>query len=91
MIDDPMIGRLLGPNITGGEGGRTADFGPADWDRIVRHGIQPDGHPAFMPSEDFRSMSDQELSDIIAYVRSRPTVDATVPPPAPGPPCTRAG
>jgi len=85
MIDDPMIGRLLGPNITAGEGGRTASFRPADWDRIVRHGIKPDGHPAFMPSEDFQSMSDQELSDIVAYIRSRPTVDATVSPPAPGP------
>ncbi len=85
MIDDPMIGHFLGPNITAGAGGRTSGFGPADWDRIVRHGIKPDGHPAVMPSEDFRLMSDQELSDIIAYIRSRPTVDDTVPPPAPGP------
>src|SRR5262245_30259752 len=45
MIDDLAIGRLLGPNLTGGAGGRTAGFRPADWDRIVRHGVKPGGTP----------------------------------------------
>lgn len=85
MVDDPMIGTLLGPNITAGEGGRTADYGPADWDRIVRHGVLADGRPAAMPSTDFLRMSDQELSDIVAYIGSQPTVDNTVPPPSLGP------
>lgn len=85
MVDDPMIGRLLGPNITSGEGGRTAGYGPADWDRIVRHGLKPDGTPAAMPSQDFARMSDQELSDIVAYIRTLPPVDATVEPPSLGP------
>ncbi len=85
MMNDAAIGRILGPNITAGKGGRTATYTPADWDRIVRHGIKPDGHPAFMPSEDFILMSDQELSDIIAYVRSLPAVDAEVPAPTFGP------
>ena len=79
MVDNFMIGRLLGPNITAGPGGRTANFTAADWDRIVRHGIRSDGLPAVMPSEEFQKMSDQELSDIVAYIRSQPTVDATVP------------
>ena len=35
----------------------------------------PDGRPAAMPSEDYFGMSDQELSDIIAYIRSQPPVD----------------
>lgn len=80
MVDDPMLGTLLGPNITAGSGGKTASYGPADWDRMVRHGVKPDRSPGAMPSEDFRRMSDQELSDIVAYIRSMPTVDATVPP-----------
>jgi len=85
MVDDPMIGRLLGPNITAGAGGMTAAYTAADWDRIVRHGIRPDRTGAAMPSEDFQRMSDRELSDVIAFIRSMPTVDATVPPVALGP------
>lgn len=85
MVDDPMLGRLLGPNITSGPGGKTAAYTPADWDRIVRHGVKPDGKPAAMPSEDFKSMSDEELSDIISFIRSKPPVDATVPPVSLGP------
>jgi cytochrome c5 len=85
MIDDPAIGRLLGPNLTGGSGSRTVGYRPADWDRIVRHGILPDGRPAAMPSEDFYRMSDQELSDIVVFVQARPPVDNDVPPPTLGP------
>ncbi len=85
MVDDPMLGRILGPNITAGAGGRTAAYTPADWDRIVRHGVLPDGRPALMPSEDFRLMSDEELSDIVAYVRSRSPVNDTVAPVTLGP------
>lgn len=85
MIDDPAIGSVLGPNLTLGRGGRGADFTMADWDRIVRHGVKPDGTPAVMPSEDFFKMSDAELSDIVAYVRALPPVDAVVPAPSFGP------
>ena len=79
MIDDPAIGRVLGPNLTGGKGSRTAGFGPADWDRAVRHGILRDGRPSMMPSVDFQRMSDHELSDIVVLVQSRPPVDKDVP------------
>ncbi len=85
MVDDPMIGRILGPNITSGNGGRTADYTAGDWDRIVRHGVRPDGTPAAMPSADFQRMSDHELSDILAYIHSLPTVDASVAPVQLGP------
>jgi cytochrome c553 len=85
MIDAFPIGTLLGPNITTGKGSRTVDYKPADWDRIVRHGVLPNGKPAVMPSEDFKLMSDQELSDIIAYIRSRPPVDNVVAAPSFGP------
>jgi len=80
MVDDPLIGRLLGPNITEGQGSRSLGFEPSDWDRVVRHGLRSDGTPALMPSEDFQGMSDQELSDIVAYLRSQPPVDNSVPP-----------
>jgi cytochrome c553 len=85
MIDDPMIGRLLGPNITAGQGSRTRSYAPADWDRAVRHGVLADGRPSAMPAEDFQLMSDQELSDIVAYIRSMPPVDNEVQPVRLGP------
>ena len=79
MVDAFPIGTLLGPNLTLGTGSRTADFQPRDWDRSVRHGVLKDGHPAVMPSEDFQRMSDQELSDVVSYIRSLPPVNNTVP------------
>lgn len=79
MIDAFPIGTLLGPNLTSGAGGRTAAYTAADWDRIVRHGILPDGRPSVMPSTDFELMTDQELSDIVAYIQSFPPVDNEVP------------
>lgn len=75
MVDEPAMGRLIGPNLTTGAGSVTVAYTVADWDRIVRHGIRRDGRPALMPSEDFVGMSDRELSDIIAYARSLPPVD----------------
>jgi mono/diheme cytochrome c family protein len=79
MVDAFPLGSLLAPNLTLGTGSRTADFAPRDWDRIVRHAVLSDGRGAVMPSEDFQHMSDQELSDIISYIRSLPPVDNTVP------------
>lgn len=85
MIDDPAIGRILGPNLTAGEGGVVGGYTLADWDRKVRHGVNPGGWGGPMPSEDFWAMSDQELSDIVALIRSSPPVDNTVPPVSLGP------
>ena len=85
MVDAFPLGRFLGPNLTSGRGSRTLDYEPADWDRIVRHGVLPDGRPAAMPSEDYKLMSDQELSDVVAYIRSMPPVDNQVPKSSLGP------
>lgn len=85
MLDSRILGTFLGPNLTTGRGSRTLDYDASDWDRAVRHGVAPDGHPTVMPAEDFQLMSDQELSDIVAYVRSLPPVDREVAPPRLGP------
>jgi len=78
MMDFAPIARLYGPNLTLGAGSRTRAYGAADWDRIVRHGILPDGRPAAMPSGDFAKMTDQELSDIVTFLRAQPPVDREV-------------
>lgn len=85
MVDAFPIGSFLGPNLTAGTGSRVSDYTAADWDRAVRHGILPDGRPSVMPSQDFARMSDQELSDIVVYLRSLPAVDNVVPASRPGP------
>ena len=85
MLDEPAIGQLRGPNLTRGKGGLPSSYSVADWDRAVRHGIKRDGTPSLMPAQDAFAMSDQELADIVAYVRSLPAVDARVPTSSLGP------
>jgi len=85
MIDDPMIGAVLGPNITTGRGSVVLDYEPDDWDRAVRHGVAPSGRPTLMPAQDFQLMSDQELSDLLAYLGTMPPVDSEVAPVRIGP------
>ena len=69
---------LRAPNITSGAGGLPDAFTVADWDRLIRHGIRSNGKTAMMPAVDYQALSDQELSDVIAWVRSRPPVDRTI-------------
>ena len=86
MVDDPAtIGRLLGPNLTLGTGSRTLKYTAADWDRMVRHGVKPDGTGSPMPAKDFFAMSDRELSDIVSYIRTHPPVNKEVAPVTLGP------
>lgn len=84
-INDPAVGVLWASNLTSGEGG-IAGYGEADWDRAVRHGVNLEGKPLiFMPSQEFWSLSDEDLAALIAYYRSLPSVDAVRPGPRVGP------
>jgi mono/diheme cytochrome c family protein len=83
IIDSPVMGTWIAPNIT--KGGKTKDYTAEDWVRLVRHGVKPDKHPASMPSLDYTKFSDQELSDIAAYISSLPAVDRVMPPSVLGP------
>jgi len=85
MMDAPPVGRFFGVNLTTGKGSAVAKYTVSDWDRIVRHGVKPDRHGTVMPSIDFMSMSDQELSDLITYIRAQPPVDREQPRPEFGP------
>lgn len=85
MMDSPPMGRMFGPNLTSGTGSRAGSFTTEDWDRVVRHGILPDGRRAVMPADEFTRMSDQELGDIVTYIQSLPAVDNTTPPVSLGP------
>jgi mono/diheme cytochrome c family protein len=76
VIDDPAVGRLYGPNLTTGRGGIPADFSDDDWLRAIRHGVAKDGHPlVLMPSLEFQHFTDDDVGNLIAYLKSLPPVD----------------
>jgi mono/diheme cytochrome c family protein len=70
--------RIKGPNITAGTGGVVAGYQPADWVRVIRHGVAPGGRPLMvMPSEDYNRLTDTDLAALVAYVRALPPVAGT--------------
>jgi cytochrome c553 len=77
-IDAPPMGTIAAPNLT--PGGVAGDFDAEDWARAVRHGIGGDGRGlVIMPSAEYSGMSDQDLSRVIAYLRSIPAVSRELP------------
>ncbi|MEZ4862065.1 MAG: cytochrome c [Caldilineaceae bacterium] len=81
VVDDPALGRIVAPNLTGGAGGVGGQRSDADLIRVLRHGILADGRSAkIMPSDDYQYLSDADLAAIIAYVRSAPPQDNALPP-----------
>ena len=84
LVADAMpVWRWYAPNIT--KGGLTKDYTAADWDRIIRHGVKPDGTNATMPAIDYQRLSDREVSDVAAFIESRPAVETVQPPTKLGP------
>lgn len=71
-IDDGSM-RVKGANISPGPGSVVARYTPADWERVLRHGVKPDGRPVLiMPSEDYNRLTDADLGALVAYVRQLP-------------------
>jgi mono/diheme cytochrome c family protein len=70
-VNDGKGLHIAGPSIT--QGGVTGNYKPEDWERIIRHGVKPDGRPAMiMPSEDYNRLTDADLAAIVAHVRALP-------------------
>jgi mono/diheme cytochrome c family protein len=75
-FNDPGLGTIHAKNLTSGQGGIGASYTDADFVRILRHGVRPDGTSVFvMPSKGFHYLSDQDLGSIIAYLRPVPPID----------------
>jgi mono/diheme cytochrome c family protein len=73
MFDDPLIGRVVAPNLHD-----VVHRSDTELVAAIRHGIGPDGRSLLvMPSEAFALLTDEDLGRIIAYLRSLP--------PTPGP------
>ena len=79
-LDDPAVGKVISSNLTTGSGGVGGEMTDADWVRAIRHGVRPDSTGyLFMPSTEFYYLSDDDLGDVIAYIKSVPPVDNDLP------------
>lgn len=81
MIDDPKIAIVYAANLTSGKGGVGATFTTDDWTRAILHGVKPDGKTVvIMPAWEFwAGMTNAQLGDVIAYLKSLPPVDRVIP------------
>jgi mono/diheme cytochrome c family protein len=83
--DNATLGRLVASNLTRGRGGLPADYADQDFVRVLTHGVKRDGRSViFMPVVDY-TFTAEDLGAIVAYVKSMPPVDRTVPTMSPGP------
>lgn len=84
-MDNGAMGRIVGSNLTSGEGGVGRTFQDADWIRALRHGVGADGKPLLlMPSEEYYFLSDYDLGALIAYLKTLPAQDNVPPESSPG-------
>src|SRR5512138_1899929 len=68
------------PNLTSGAGGIGATNTDEDWVLAIRHGVGHDGRGLIlMPSRVWYYLSDEDLADLIAYLKSLPPVDNELP------------
>jgi mono/diheme cytochrome c family protein len=75
-FEDPALGVVDAPNLTSGQGGIASNYTDEDWVRALRHGVKKDGRSVFiMPSGYFYYFNDEDLGDIIAYMKTVPLVD----------------
>lgn len=77
----PGLVTLTFPNLTAGGGGVGATNTDQDWVRAIRHGVGHDGRGlVIMPAGIFYYLSDEDLGELIAYLKTLPPVDNEMPP-----------
>lgn len=71
------FGSMDAPNLTSGKGGIGDEFtSDEDYVLAIRHGVDPEGKPIFMPAVvGFSFMGDEDLGAIIAYLKTALPVD----------------
>ena len=71
-IEEPHVFKLVAPNLTQAR----AKYDDAAWQRLFRTGAKANGSLAVgMPVKAFQRLTDREVADLVAYVRSVPEVD----------------
>ena len=85
-----LLGRLVAPNLSSGQGGLKPPRTDVEWERAMRHGVKRDGYAlVLMPSRVFHAVADDEMAAMIAYLKQIPPVDRDLGPRTSGP-LTRA-
>lgn len=75
-FNDPSIGYMSSPNLTGAKGSATENYNDMDWTRTLRHAVNPAGKPLMvMPSEAIGLLSDQDLGCLIGFLKSLPKIE----------------
>lgn len=79
--DEGLPFKLTAPNITPDQEAGLGKWTDQEIGRALRNGIARDGRVLFpiMPYMSYRSMSDEDLASVIAYLRSLPPVRNTPP------------
>lgn len=76
MFDEPMIGRVVAPNLTAA----VRKYSDSELAVIIRNGVRPGGRSMMvMPAEAFVLLTDDDLGRIIAFLKSLPAVDGPGP------------
>jgi cytochrome c553 len=72
LFDEPGIARIIAPNLTR----IIPEYSDAELERVIRRGVKRDGTSTWlMPSPMFSHMSDEDLANVIAFVRRAPVLD----------------
>jgi mono/diheme cytochrome c family protein len=79
LANDPVLGTIPAANLTSGRGGIAGSYSDADWIRAIRHGVKPNGRAEIFMYEDYATMSDRDLGDLIAYLKQIQPVDSDYP------------
>lgn len=75
-VDEPMLARLVAPNLTWALRERSVE----ELEKIIRHGVYPHGRSTLaMPSSMFYLLSDRDLGAILAFLRSLPPTEGPEP------------
>jgi cytochrome c553 len=79
-IDDPILAKIIAPNLTKGKGGLPEDFNSTDWLRALKHGLKRDSTPLrIMPSHEFTLLAEDDVNALIAYCEQLEPVDHVLP------------
>lgn len=73
----PTFGSIPAPNLTSGNGGIGQFYTDTDWVRAIRHGIKANDQAEIYMY--VSTLSDQDLGDLIAYLKQVPPVDTDSP------------
>ncbi|HYM29431.1 MAG TPA: c-type cytochrome [Steroidobacteraceae bacterium] len=76
MFDQPLIGRIVAPNLTAA----VRRYTDAQLVTIIRHGLRPDGRSVVvMPAQEFGILTDSDLGHILAFLKSLPPAAGPAP------------